>query len=301
MSPSAPFPDHALPRPPPCPTVTKIPSLAFGSGSVNKGRDIHEYIEHALDQGFSHLDTAQFYRNEKSVGTAIRESGLSRADIYVATKYSGLVSDVRKSLEISLNDLGLEYVDLFLIHSPSVAEGRLESVWRAFEEVREAGLARSIGVSNFTITQLKELLKFAHVKPVVNQVAFHPYNWAENKALLEFHKKHGIVTEGYSPLTPITRYPGGPVDAAIAPAAKRLNATPAQVIFAWLKAKGVVIVTTTSKRERLKEYIAAGDLPDLTPEEIDAIDEAGSKGPPATLRLKSLLSGDSVQRWQLDL
>lgn len=274
-----------------------IPSIAFGSGTANKGKDIHEYVENALNEGFSHLDTAQHYMNEESVGVAIRESGLSRSDVFVTTKWSGSNPDVRQSLEISLAKLGLDYVDLFLIHFPEAAKGKLESVWRVFEEVREAGLTRSIGVSNFTIKELEELLKVARVKPVVNQVQFHPYNWAENKALLEFHKKHGILTEGYSSLLPVTRYPGGPVDSVLARAAKRLNATPTQIIFSWVKAKGVVIVTTTSKREHLREYLAVGDLPDLMPEEIAAIDEAGSTGPSSTLRLITL-SRTAVQRWR---
>ncbi|KXN86489.1 NAD/NADP-dependent indole-3-acetaldehyde reductase [Leucoagaricus sp. SymC.cos] len=276
-----------------------IPAIAFGTGTANLGKDVHESVENALEAGFSHIDAAQFYMNEESIGVAIRESGLARSEIFVTTKWSGVISDVHKSLEISLSKLGLEYVDLFLIHTPTSTEGKLESVWRTFEEVREAGLTKSIGVSNFSIKQLEELLKVARVKPVVNQVRFHPYNWAENKALLEFHTKHGIVTEGYSTLIPITRLPGGPVDAALAPAAKRLNATPVQVIFSWVKAKGVVIVTTTSKRERLKEYLEVGDLPDLTPDEVAAIDEAGLKGPPSAWSSKPTLnSGSSAKRWR---
>ncbi|KAF9445385.1 2,5-diketo-D-gluconic acid reductase, partial [Macrolepiota fuliginosa MF-IS2] len=251
-----------------------IPSIAFGSGTVNKNKDVHEYIENALEQGFSHLDTAQFYGNEESVGIAIRESGLSRSDIFVNTKWAGS-PNVRESLEISLSKLGLKYVDLFIIHSPRIVTGSLEDTWRQFEEIREAGLAKSIGVSNFGIEDLQQLLKVARIKPAVNQIFFHPYNWAENKPLLEFHTKHGIVTEGYSTLAPITWYPGGPLDPVLTRVAKRLNATTNQVLFAWAKAKKVVIVTTTSKRERLKEYLAVGDLPDLTSEEIAAIEEAG--------------------------
>ncbi|EKM79196.1 hypothetical protein AGABI1DRAFT_74034 [Agaricus bisporus var. burnettii JB137-S8] len=252
-----------------------MPAIAFGTGSVNKGRDIHEYVEDALEHGFSHIDTAQHYANEESVGVAIRESGLPRSDIFVTTKWLGERSDIRKSLEMSLSKLGLEYVDLFLIHVTRSVGNDVEYVWRQFEEVREAGLTRSIGVSNHNIEDLEPLLKIAHYKPVVNQIQFHPYNWEKNKKLLEYHTKHGIVTEGYSSLVPITQRPGGPVDPVLARVAKRLKATPTQVIFSWVKAKGVVIVTTTSKVERLKEYLAVGDLPDLKPEEVAAIDEAG--------------------------
>ncbi|KIJ53162.1 hypothetical protein M422DRAFT_242285 [Sphaerobolus stellatus SS14] len=114
-------------------------------------------------------------------------------------------------------------------------------------------------------------------------IAFHPYNYETNKPTLEFCAKHGIVVEGYSPLTSITQFPGGPVDRPVQAAADRLGITPAQVLLAWVKSKDAVIVATSSKRERLDECLAVGDLPELLPEEIAAIEEAGAQGPPSTL------------------
>ncbi|KAG2009758.1 aldo-keto reductase [Coprinopsis cinerea AmutBmut pab1-1] len=258
----------------------KIPAIAYGSGSVNKGKDIHSYIEQAIEVGFSHLDTAQWYENEESVGKAIRESGLERSQLYVTTKYSYGHVPLRESLNASLQKLGLKQLDLYLIHSPRSVTNYVEA-WKELVEIRKEGLAKSIGVSNFTIPELETLRAHSKVLPAVNQIRLHPYNIKENRALLAYHARHGIVTEAYGSLAPITQFPGGPVDKPLNEAAKRLGATRAQVIFLWLRAKGAVIVTTSSKKERMEEYIAAGDLPPLTPEEVEAIDEAGAKGPPS--------------------
>ncbi|KAF8811550.1 2,5-diketo-D-gluconic acid reductase [Phlegmacium glaucopus] len=262
----------------------KIPSIAYGTGSVNKGNDIHEYIELALDTGFSHIDTAQWYGNEQGVAIAIRESGLDRSDLFITTKYGGLGS-VEDAIRSSLKKIEIKQLDLYLIHTPRVIEnGDFEGIWRKFEGCKQEGLTKSIGVSNFTVEDLQNLLKIAHIKPAVNQIRLHPYNHAENAPLLDYHSKHGIVTEAYGSLASITSFPGGPVDVPVEKAAQRLGISPTQVIFLWVKAKGAVIVTTSSSKQHLEEYFAAGDLPPLTEEEVAAIDAAGAKGPPVTLR-----------------
>ncbi|KAI0081542.1 Aldo/keto reductase [Panus rudis PR-1116 ss-1] len=256
----------------------KLPVIAFGTGSKWKGHDVTQYVEQALELGFTHIDTAQYYGTEKYVGDAIRETGLDRSQIFITTKYSGLGS-AESAIKSSLNKLGLKQVDLYLIHHPRlVARG----TWQKLERFKEEGLTKSIGVSNYTLEQLQALIQEAKVIPAVNQILFHPYNYHENKALLEFSAKHGIVTEAYSSLAPITSYPGGPVDEPINAAAKRLGISPVQVIFLWVRSKGVAIVTTSSSKEHLKEYLEVFDLPPLTDDEIAAIDEAGAKGPPST-------------------
>ncbi|KAG5651990.1 hypothetical protein H0H81_006672 [Sphagnurus paluster] len=222
-------------------TAAQIPAIAYGTGTVLRDRDVTDYVIQALETGFSHIDTAQMYNNESSVGAAIRESGLSREELYVTTKYS--VGSIQESVHASLNKLGLKYVDLYLIHAPRFVEGNFDGAWREFEKIKHDGLARSIGVSNFNVEQLQYIVKVANVKPAVNQIEFHPYNYAEHKSLLAYSTKHGIITEAYSSLTPITKFPGGPVDAPVNAAAKRLGMTPTQVILSWVKAKGVVIVT----------------------------------------------------------
>ncbi|KAJ7268170.1 NADP-dependent oxidoreductase domain-containing protein [Mycena haematopus] len=258
----------------------KIPAIAFGTGSIYKMVDVTQYVEQAIDVGFSHLDTAQYYETEEFVGTAIRESGLARSDLYVTTKSHGPGGEMHKNIENSLSKLGLEYVDLYLIHNPRFFRD-IDAVWKEFEQIQKDGLAKSIGVSNFTLEPLQSLVRNALVVPAVNQIEFHPYNWAENKALVEWSTKQGIVTAGYSSLSSITHYPGGPVDAPVAAAAARLNISATQVLLSWARAKGVVIVTTTSNRGRLEEYLAVGDLPPLSDAEVVAIDEAGAKGPPS--------------------
>ncbi|KAF6747855.1 2,5-diketo-D-gluconic acid reductase [Ephemerocybe angulata] len=267
---------------------SKIPSIAFGSGSVNKGKDIHAYIEQAIDVGFSHLDTAQWYKNEESVGRAIKESGLDRSELYITTKYSDGRQTARSSVEDSLRKIGVKYLDLYLIHTPKGVPKYVEA-WKELEKIRADGLAKSIGVSNFGIEELQLLLKHALITPAVNQIHFHPYNYAELKPLLDYQAKHGVITEAYGSLAPITTYPGGPVDEPLKKAAARLGVTPTQVIFLWVKAKGAVIVTTSSNRQHLEEYIAVGDLPPLTAEEIEAIDAAGAQGPPKVAQTGSVL------------
>ncbi|KII90622.1 hypothetical protein PLICRDRAFT_52347 [Plicaturopsis crispa FD-325 SS-3] len=259
----------------------KLPTIAFGTGSALYERDASELVGQAIDVGFDHIDTAQIYKNEDSVGTAIKNSGLARSDLYVTTKYGG--GDIQTEVRTSLLKLGLSFVDLYLIHNPKFVENDPEGAWKELEKIKADGLSKSIGVSNFNLEQLQTLIKTANIKPAVNQIRFHPYNYAEHKSLLEYSAKHGIVTEAYSSLTPITKTPGGPVDEPINVAAKRIGATPTQVILSWVRSKGVVIVTTSRSKEHLKEYLAVPDLPPLTADEIAAIDEAGAKGPPFAL------------------
>ncbi|KIP10201.1 hypothetical protein PHLGIDRAFT_101545 [Phlebiopsis gigantea 11061_1 CR5-6] len=270
-----------------------MPTIAYGTGSKWKGHDVTAYVEQAIELGFSHLDTAQYYGTEQFVGAAIKESGLSRSELFITTKYSGLKTP-EESIDDSLSKLGVDAVDLYLIHNPKLQKN-ISQTWSEFEGFKKDGKAKSIGISNFDLQQLQDLLKSATVVPAVNQIFFNPYNYAEHKALLELSAQHGIVTEAYSSLAPITRYPGGPVDKPVNAAAKRLGATPTQVILAWVRSKGVVIVTTSSTKEHMQEYLEVADLPELTKEEVAAIDEAGAKGPPNVIQR---VSYRVAQRWR---
>ncbi|KAJ7926160.1 NADP-dependent oxidoreductase domain-containing protein [Mycena leptocephala] len=258
----------------------KIPAIAFGTGSIYKRTDVTRYVQQAIDAGFWHIDTAQYYETEEYVGNVIRESGLARSDLYITTKYG--FGDVQETIRSSLSNLGLEYVDLYLIHNPRAVPD-VDAVWKELEIIKKDGLAKSIGVSNFTLEALQSLVQKALVWPAVNQIEFHPYNYAKNKALVEWASKHGIVIEAYSSLSSITKFPGGPVDAPVAAAAARLGISSTQVLLSWVRAKGVVIVTMTSNKDRLEEYLAVGDLPQLSDADIAAIEEAGAKGPPGLL------------------
>ncbi|KDQ62686.1 hypothetical protein JAAARDRAFT_468440 [Jaapia argillacea MUCL 33604] len=250
------------------------PSLS--AQEVHSLANATDNVELAIETGFIHIDTAAIYKNEDSVGDAIKGGGFDREKLYIATKYDG--GDIQREVRSSLTKLGLTQVDLYLIHFPSLVEKDMEGGWRELEKIKEDGLSRSIGVSNFNLEQMQELVKVARIKPAVNQIRLHPYNYAENRALLAYSAQHGIVTEAYSSLTPLTKLPGGAVDKPVAAAAKRLGATPGQVIFKWVESKGVVIVTTSSRKERLEEYLAVADIPALTSAEIAAIDQAGASG-----------------------
>jgi len=268
----------------------KIPAIAFGTGSIYKRTDVTELVHQALDAGFWHIDTAQGYETEVYVGKVIHESGLARSDLYITTKFGR--GDVQEVFKQSLLNLGLTYVDLYLIHQPTVPD--VDAVWNEFETIKKDGQAKSIGVSNFTLEQLQSLVKNALVLPAVNQIELHPYNYAEKKSVLEWAAQHGIVTEAYSSLSSITKFPGGPVDVPVAAAAARLGITPTQVLLSWVRAKGAVIVTTTSSKERLQEYLAVGDLPPLSEADIAAIDKAGAKGPPGILGYSISVLGAKV-------
>jgi len=267
----------------------EIPAIAFGTGSKFRWKDVTEIVEQALEAGFSHIDSAAMYENEQNVGTAIRESGLAREDIWITTKYNG-GGDVLEAARTSLGKLGLKHVDLYLIHGPwAIEHDDVEGVWDEMVRVREAGLSKSIGVSNFTLEMLQRVVKMGNVIPAVNQIRLHPYTYASWRDVLEYCAKHGIVTEAYGSLAPITTFPGGPLDPVLATIARRIGGTPGQVIFKWAHAKGFVVVTTTARRTRLDEYLGVVHLPDLTPEEMEAIDKAGAMGPPEPTRSLALL------------
>ncbi|KAJ7073734.1 Aldo/keto reductase [Mycena amicta] len=262
-----------------------------GTGSIYKRTDVTRYVQQALDAGFSHVDTAQGY-----VGTAIHESGLARSEFYVTTKYSRGAIPVDESIRSSLSQLGLKFVDLYLIHQAWVTPD-IVATWRDLEGVQKAGLAKSIGVSNFPLPVLQKLFSdpTVTVLPVVNQIELHPYNYAAQREVVEWSQERGVVIEAYGGLSSLTKYPGGPVDVPVASAAVRLGISPTQVLLGWLRAKGVVVVTTTSNKQRLEEYLAAGDLRPLPASDVAAIDAAGAQGPPTTVRLRLALTQVAIR------
>ncbi|KAI0691430.1 NADP-dependent oxidoreductase domain-containing protein [Cytidiella melzeri] len=260
-----------------------IPSIAFGTWTLGNGQQSIDKVDQAISVGFNHIaDTAQSYRNETEAGQALHESGLDRKDVFITTKYSGTNGlDIETSIQNSLKNLGVEYVDLYLIHSPRLATPDIPTAWAKMEKIKADGLAKSIGVSNFGVAELEILLDSAKVKPAANQILFHPYVLARQTPIVEFGALHGIVTEAYSALIPITRQPGGPLDTPLKDISERLNVPTEQVLLAWAKAKGTVVVTSSSKKDRLEGYLNAGDL-ELSSDDIAAIDAAGLLGPGST-------------------
>ncbi|KIK63292.1 hypothetical protein GYMLUDRAFT_222381 [Collybiopsis luxurians FD-317 M1] len=254
----------------------EIPSIAFGTWKLGNGSGVVNQVDQAISVGFSHVDTAQAYRNETEAGVAIRESGLARSDIFVTTKYSGLDGlDIKTSIHNSLKNLGVTYIDLYLIHHPRLAVPDIPTAWKQMEQLKEQGLVKSIGVSNFGVNDLATLLASAKIPPAANQILLHPYVYAAQAPIIDYAKKHNIVIEAYSALIPLTERPGGPVDVPVNEIAKKRNLAAEQVLLAWVKAKGAVSVTTSSKKDRLQRYLDAGDV-ELTDAEITAIDAAGA-------------------------
>ncbi|KAF8557314.1 Aldo/keto reductase [Imleria badia] len=264
---------------------TQVPWIAFGTGTALFGKDASHAISTAIQNGFTHLDGAQVYRNEASLGAGIVASGKPRSELYITTKLTRLapgetpISALKKSLE----KLGVGYVDLYLIHQANEHVGKLKEVWKGMEEAKAAGLTKSIGVSNFTADHLKDILEVATIVPAVNQVEAHPYVWKALGPNLALQEKYRIVTSSYGGLSPIVRGKGGPLDPVIEQIRVRLEKTrgspvsDGQVLNKWLHQKGVLVVTTSSKVERIREYIDTEDVPELTVEEIKLIEITGGK------------------------
>lgn len=258
----------------------KIPEIGFGTWKIPQ--DVcKDQVNQSVEIGFDHIDTAQAYQNEEETGQAIAALGMKREQLWVTTKFSGRLgtgpSAVRKSCLESLQKLGLDYVDLYLVHSPRLCDGDIRGTWKEMEKLKKEGLVKSIGVSNFKIHDLKVLLKHADIKPVVNQILYHPYVAASTQPLIDFQDDHDILFEGYSSLIPLTGKPGGPVDKPVQAISERIGLAPEQVLLAWSRAKGAILVTTSSRSDRLTRYLAVGDV-QLTDEDIHAIDKAGKKG-----------------------
>jgi methylglyoxal/glyoxal reductase len=237
----------------------QIPRLGLGVYLAGAGRATEDAVRWALEAGYRHIDTASVYRNEPEVGVALRDAiqagQIEREEVFVCTKLwndnHGSEAALR-AFDVSLRRLGLEYVDLYLIHWP-VERLRRES-WRALEHILAEGRARAIGVSNYTVRHLTELLDHANIIPAVNQVELHPF--LQQRELVEFCEKAGIVVEAYSPLTKGQKL-GDPQLAAIAAETGR---TPAQVLIRWSLQKGCVVIPKSSNERRLVENATVFDF-----------------------------------------
>lgn len=233
-------------------TGATIPRLGFGTWQINPSSRAEKATLAAFEAGYRHVDTARIYLNEKGVGRAIKNCTLPREDIFVTTKlWNGDHGDPRKALEKSLQRLDVEYVDLYLIHYP-VPE-RIAS-WQVLEELHHEGKARAIGVSNFTIRHLAELMEQTSIVPAVNQVEFHPFLY--QKELLEFCDKHGIVVEAYSPLAH-GRKMGDPT---IVEVASRYDKSPAQIMIRWAIEHGMVVIPKSKNPARIAQNLHVFDF-----------------------------------------
>ena len=247
-----------------------IPRLGLGVYQSPPGEVTQGAVEYALKVGYRHIDTARIYGNESDVGAALRKSGIKREDMFVTTKLWNSdqgYETALKACDDSLKRLGLKYLDLYLIHWP-VPEVRNES-WDALTKLLKDGKCRSIGVSNYTIQHLTELLEDADVVPMVNQVEFSPLLY--QKQLLDYCEKNKIQVEAYSPLTQGAKlnHP------TIQQIAKKHGKTPAQVLLRWSLQHNLVTIPKSVREERIKENSQVFDY-NLTSEDmrvLDSLDE----------------------------
>jgi 2,5-diketo-D-gluconate reductase A len=248
----------------------EIPLLGLGVWQVPDGQETENAVRWALELGYRHIDTAQAYGNEESVGRALAASGVPRDEVFVATKFypRARSRDPEAEIERSLRRLGLDHVDLYLIHWP---EGGPTWAWPGMQRAHERGLARSIGISNFDVGEIDALLAEAEVRPVANQVQFSPFKY--RRALLRACEERDIVLEAYSPLTTGRKLD----DERVAAIASRLGRTPAQVLLRWAVQRDIPVIPKSTKRERIEENaqifdfeLSEGDLAAL-----DALDETG--------------------------
>jgi methylglyoxal/glyoxal reductase len=226
----------------------EIPRLGLGVYQSPPGKATRRAVKYALEIGYRHIDTAQLYGNEADVGSALRESGIKREEVFITTKvwnsYQGYDSTLQ-ACEQSLRRLGMTYVDLYLIHWP--VQGMSLDTWRAMVQSLQTGKARSVGVSNYTVELLQEILQNSDVVPAVNQVEFHPFLY--QKHMLSFCEKNSIQLEAYSPLTRGYRL-NHPTILAVA---KEHNKTPAQVLIRWSLQHGLVVIPKSIHEDRIRE------------------------------------------------
>jgi diketogulonate reductase-like aldo/keto reductase len=247
---------------------TVIPLLGLGVWQVPDGPTCQYAVRAALELGYRHIDTAQAYGNESSVGRALRETGIPREEVFITTKFHPRRRDALREAAYSIEQLGVDYVDLYLVHWPG---GGATWAWPGMEAARARSYARAIGVSNFDTDELDQLIAGARFPPVVDQVQFNPS--AYRKALLDGCADRDIAVEAYSPLGTGAQLS----DPVVKRVADRLGRSPAQVLLRWCVQRGIPVITKSTHRDRIAENaqifdfeLSAGDTA-----ELDALDRSG--------------------------
>jgi 2,5-diketo-D-gluconate reductase A len=259
----------------------QIPQLGFGVFQIEPNETV-EAVLSALEAGYRHIDTAEMYGNEREVGEAIRQSDLDRDDVYITSKLNNGAhrpDDARRAFDGTLEALGFDHVDLFLVHwpLPTLYDGDFVSTWKVMEEFQAEGRARSIGASNFQPEHLERLAAETSTVPAVNQIELHPY--FQNREVAAYDEEHDIATEAWSPIAQ------GEVldDPAIGEIAEQVGRTPAQVVLRWHIQHGYVVFPKSVTPERIRENFELWDfeLDQDAMERIDSLDrgEAGRNGP----------------------
>jgi diketogulonate reductase-like aldo/keto reductase len=246
-----------------------IPMIGFGTWQI-RGDAAYEATRRALEAGYRHIDTATAYGNESQVGRALRDSGVPRKEVFITTKLRpDLVGRERATLDTSLRHLGIDYVDLWLIHWP-LNEDPLPEMWQQLLVLRDEGLARAVGVSNYELDQIDALIETSGQAPVINQISWSPSRY--DPATLAGNRERGVVVEGYSGLRGANLR-----DRAITEVASAHDVTPAQVVLRWHLEHDIVIIPKSVHEERIKENLDLYGF-DLTPAEVERIDGLSRTG-----------------------
>lgn len=259
----------------------QIPQLGFGVYQIDPDETAGA-VKTALDIGYRHIDTAEMYQNERGVGEGIRNSGLDRGEVFVTSKLNNgfhRPDDARRAFDGTLEALGFDYVDLFLIHwpLPTLYDGDFVSTWQTLEEFKKDGRARSIGVSNFQVDHLERLARETGTVPAVNQIEVHPY--FTNETVRAYGVEHDIATEAWSPIAQ------GQVldDSVVTRIAEATGKTPAQVVLRWHIQRGDIVFPKSVTPKRIEENFALFDF-EISAEDVDALSgldkgEEGRTGP----------------------
>jgi diketogulonate reductase-like aldo/keto reductase len=249
----------------------QVPLLALGVWQVPDGPTCVNAVRWALELGYRHIDTAQAYGNEESVGRGLRESGVPRDEVFITTKFYPGRRDPAAELEGSLRRLGVDHVDLYIVHWPQRGP---TWAWPGMERAKELGHATSIGVSNFGTGELEQVMAVATTPPVIDQVQFSAFTY--RRALQEAAERRGVALEAYSPLG-TGRYLG---DARVGEIARRAGRTPAQVLLRWCIQHGLVVLAKSTHRERIDENAHVFDfsLSDADMAELDRLDRTHGTG-----------------------
>lgn len=281
-------------------TNDPIPIIGFGSGTkwqwkkkaenpVSKEAptttdpELVASLIAALKEGFVHLDTAEIYTTRPDVGAAFHASGLNRDDVFITDKYHarGLSIDGKHrgpyaSLQESLKLMGIDYINLFLLHTMEFQkEYPLLECWKEMIKLREEGLVRNIGVSNFDVKHLEAIKNAGLPLPQVLQIEFHPYLQEQSTGIVEYAKANNILLEAYGPLVPLTKARGGPLDALLERLSEKYGKSATQVLLKFAHANGFVTVTTTSKVERMRDILGVFNW-ELSLEDTKLISETGN-------------------------
>ena len=249
----------------------QIPVVGLGTWKSEPGKTTSQAVLDSLEAGYRHIDTARAYDNETDVGRAVNDSGLPREDLFITTKLWNQHQGYEEAIEAcekSLNRLNCDYIDLYLIHWP-LREKRNHS-WKAFIELRDRGLCKSIGVSNFTIEHLAEIEAKFGILPAVNQVEFHPYHY--QKELLDYCNSKNIIIEAYSPLVHAKRMD----EPKLGTISEELGKTPAQILIRWSIQRGMVVLPKSVNKSRIIENFSVFDfdIPDSMMKKLDELDES---------------------------